>query len=140
MVRAFLIPFVLHFALTAALFAWLTFGRMIAVSRGGAKFADFRRADGDPPHLAPVARNLSNQFELPTVAWFCAVLLIVFGAVGRPDIVAAWVFFVGRVIHTIVQTMTGSVPLRGVVFLINAAGILFLSGHVAWLVLWAGIG
>ncbi len=140
MVRAFLVPFILHFGLVAFLFAWLTLGRLVAVRRGEAKLADFRHVEGDPPSLVPIARNLSNQFQLPTIAWFSAALLIFYGAVGHLDVAAAWVFLVGRVIHTFVQTMTGNVGLRGIVFLINAAGVLFLSGHLAWLVLWARIG
>ena len=132
MLRAFLAPFFLHFALILGLYAWLTVARGLAVQRGEARFADFRRADGDPPNVDPIARNLSNQFELPTVAWFCAALLIYFGAVGWTDVVAAWIFLIGRVIHTGVQTLTSNVKLRGAVFLINVIGVLWLAAHLGW--------
>ena len=38
-------------------------------------------------------------------------------------------------IHTLVQTLTDNVPLRGQVFLINFAGVVVLVGHVAVLAL-----
>jgi hypothetical protein len=134
LVRPFLVPFVLHFGLIAGLYIWLTLARGRAVGRGEAEYSDFHRADGDPPAVAPIARNLSNQFELPTLAWFCAALLIFMGAVGWLDVSAAWVFLAGRLIHTFVQTLTQNVALRGMVFLINAAGVFWLAAHVAWIV------
>jgi hypothetical protein len=140
MLRFFLAPFVLHFGLIVFLYAWVTLARAVAVKRGEVKYGDFHRADGDPPSVAPIARNLSNQFELPTLAWFAASLLIFAGAIGIADVVAAWTFLVGRLIHTAVQTLTENVRLRGVVFLINAAGAFWLAAHVAWLVLLAGVG
>jgi hypothetical protein len=139
MVRAFLLPFVLHFGLIGLLYAWVTAARWTAVRRGEASIADFHRAGGDPPSVAPIVRNLSNQFELPALAWFCAVVLLYLNAIGPTDVIAAWVFLVGRVIHTGVQTLTADVALRGLVFLINAAGVFWLAGHVAYLVLFSGI-
>jgi hypothetical protein len=136
--RAFLVPFVLHFGLVAFLYAWLTLARGIAVREGTARYSDFRRAEGDPPGVAPIARNLSNQFELPTLAWFSAALLLHFGAVGTPDIVAAWAFLIGRLVHTCVQTLSPSVPLRGAVFVINAAAVFWLAAHLAWIVIVPG--
>jgi hypothetical protein len=134
-IRAFLVPFILHFGLIAFLYAWLTLARGAAVKRAEASYSDFRRADGDPPRVNPIARNLGNQFELPTLAWFSAALLLHFGAVGAIDVAAAWLFLTGRVIHTAVQTLSPSVPLRGAVFLINAAGVFWLAAHLAWIVL-----
>jgi hypothetical protein len=63
------------------------------------------------------------------------VLLVATGKVTTIDVIAAWVFVAGRVIHTLVQTLTDNVPLRGQVFLINFAGVAVLAGHVALLVL-----
>ncbi len=57
--------------------------------------------------------------------------MIWFEAVGVYDVLAAWVFFAGRVIHTLVQTLTANVRLRGLVFTINFMGILALLAHAA---------
>ena len=59
------------------------------------------------------------------------VLLIALGKVTTFDVVAAWVFVAGRVVHTLVQTLTDKVPLRGNVFTINFLAVLALAGHVA---------
>jgi hypothetical protein len=67
------------------------------------------------------------------------VLLIAIGRITTIDVVAAWVFVAGRVIHTLVQTLTDNVPLRGQVFLINFAGVVVLVGHVVLLAL-EGLG
>ena len=48
------------------------------------------------------------------------------------DVVAAWIFLLGRLFHTGVQTLTDNVRLRGQVFIINFTGILMLMAHVAW--------
>ena len=67
------------------------------------------------------------------------ILLVATGRVTAVDTVAAWVFVAGRVIHTLVQTLTDNVPLRGQVFLINFAGVAVLVGHVVLLAL-EGLG
>jgi hypothetical protein len=63
------------------------------------------------------------------------VLLIATNKVTSIDLIAAWVFVAGRVVHTLVQTLTDNVPLRGQVFLINFAGVAALVAHVALIAL-----
>ena len=55
------------------------------------------------------------------------VLLIALGKVTTFDVIAAWVFVAGRVIHTLVQTLTDNVPLRGQVFMINFLAVVALA-------------
>ena len=135
MQTAFLTPFLLHFAVVVALYAALTAARAAAVREGRAAFADFARAGGDPPAAARIARNLSNQFEAPMFALFAALFLLWRGEVTGFDVAAAWIFLGGRVIHTLVQTLTDNVRLRGLVFTINFAGVTALMAHVAVVVL-----
>jgi hypothetical protein len=132
---AFLTPFLLHFALVVALYAALTVARMAAVQHGRAAFIDFARAGGDPPTAARIQRNLSNQFEAPMFAYFAALFLLWRGEVNDFDVAAAWLFISGRVIHTMVQTLTDNVRLRGLVFTLNFVGIMVLMGHVAAVVM-----
>jgi len=49
------------------------------------------------------------------------------------------VFIAGRVAHTLVQTLTDNVPLRGQVFTINFLAVVALAAHVA-LLAFAGAG
>lgn len=132
--RLFLLAFLGHFALVCALYVALTWERKRAVRAGSSKVGDFVRNSGDPPAAARIRRNLANQFEAPMFAYFAAAVLLWAGAVGTADVAAAWVFLIGRAIHTWVQTTTDNVALRGQVYMFSFLAICFLMGHVAWLV------
>jgi hypothetical protein len=135
---ALLLPLFLHFGLVVGLYVVLTWARMVVVRRGEAAKADFARADGDPPLSARVQRNLANQFEAPPLAWIAALLLILTGHATVWDVGAAWVFLIGRALHSWVQCSGDDVALRGKVFTINFLGLLWLMGH-AFLAVVGGI-
>ncbi|MBV9632322.1 MAG: MAPEG family protein, partial [Xanthobacteraceae bacterium] len=117
----------------------LTIARSRAVARGEVKYAAFALGRNEPPDVARITRNLANQFELPVIFYAVIVLLVVIGRVSLIDVLAAWVFVAGRVIHTLVQTLTDDVPLRGRVFMINFAALVVLVVHVLMLAL-EGVG
>jgi hypothetical protein len=94
------------------------------------KYGDFARHE-EPHHVARITYNLANQFELPVIFYAAVVLLIATNNVMTVDIIAAWIFVAGRVIHSLVQCLTDNVRLRGQVFLINFAGVAILVGHLA---------
>ncbi len=127
-------PMLAQIGWTFLLYVWLTVARQRAVKAGEVKFDDFARHD-EPHHVARIAYNLSNQFELPVIFYAAVVLLIATNNVTTIDIIAAWIFVAGRVIHTLVQCLTDNVPLRGQVFLINFAGVAVLVGHLALIAL-----
>src|ERR1044072_5571015 len=129
-----LLPMLAHIGWVFLLYVWLTLAPMQAVRRGEVEFGSFARGE-EPHHVARITRNLANQFELPVIFYAMAVLLIATGKVTAIDVIAAWAFVAGRVIHTLVQTLTDNVPLRGQVFLINFAGAAVLVGHIALLAL-----
>ena len=133
-----LLPMLAHIGWVFLLFSWLTVARLRAVKRHEVEFIAF--AHGEEPHpIARITRNLANQFELPVIFYAVVVLLVATKNVTTVDVVAAWVFVAGRVIHSLVQTLTDNVPLRGQVFLINFAGVAVLVGHVV-LLAFAGLG
>lgn len=129
-----LVPMVLHFGLIAGLYVVLTWTRLIVVKRGQATKADFARADGDPRLSARIQRNLANQFEVPVFAWIGLGLLMLTGQLNTLDVAAAWLFLIGRVIHSAVQCTGDNVALRGQVFTINFLAVLWLMAHASWLV------
>ncbi len=135
MTAALLLPLFGHFALVVGLYVVLTWARLVVVKRGEATQADFVRATGDPRLSARIQRNLANQFEAPVFAWVGALLLILMDRVTVWDVAAAWVFLIGRLIHSWVQCSGDNVALRGQVFMINFVAILWLMGHAAWVVL-----
>jgi hypothetical protein len=129
-----LFPMLAQIGWVFALYAWLTVARQRAVKAGEVKYDDFARHD-EPHHVARIAYNLANQFELPVIFYAAVVLLIATNNVTHVDIIAAWLFVAGRVVHTLVQCLTDNVPLRGQVFLINVAGGAILVGHLALIAL-----
>jgi hypothetical protein len=131
-------PMLAHIGWVLLLYVWLTIVRTLAVRSGKVDYAAFAHGD-EPPDIDRITRNLANQFELPVIFYAVVVLLIATGRVTAIDVIAAWVFVAGRVIHTLVQTLTDNVPLRGQVFLINFAGVAVLVGHVVLLAL-QGLG
>ena len=131
-------PVLAHMALVFGLFVWLSVARTLAVRRGTVGYAAFEFSGGEPPAIARITRNLSNQFELPVLFYVAVLLLMQFAGVTTWDVWAAWVFIAGRVLHTAVQTQSSNVRLRGMVFGINALAVFALVGHVAVLA-WRGL-
>jgi hypothetical protein len=131
-------PMLAEIGWTFLLYVWLTAARTRAIKSGEAAYSGFARGE-EPHHVARITRNLANQFELPVIFYALVVLLVATRNVTLVDVIAAWVFVAGRIIHTLVQTLTDNVPLRGQVFLINFAGVVVLAGHVAVLAL-GGLG
>jgi hypothetical protein len=132
-------PMLAHIGLVVLLYAWLTVARTLAVRSGETEHAAFVLGRDEPLHVARITRNLANQFELPIIFYALVILLIVAGRVTWIDVAAAWVFVAGRVLHTLVQTLTDNVVLRGRVFVINFLAVMVLAGHVA-LLAWQGVG
>jgi len=130
---ALLWPMLAHILWTFGLYAWLTVARTAAVKRGEVEYAAFVLGRDEPIAVARITRNLANQFELPVVFYAVVVLLVALDRATAIDVVAGWVFVGGRIVHTLVQTLTDNVPLRGRVFVINFLAVVVLAGHVAWL-------
>ncbi|MEJ0077349.1 MAG: MAPEG family protein [Alphaproteobacteria bacterium] len=131
-------PMLAQIGWTFLLYVWLTVVRQRAVRSGEVDYGAFAHGE-EPAHIDRVTRNLANQFELPAIFYAVVVLLVATSNVSTIDIIAAWIFVAGRVIHSLVQCLTDNVPLRGQVFLINFAGVAALVGHVA-LLAFEGLG
>ena len=136
---AVLWPMLAHIAWVFMLYVWITIARAQAVRSGEIDYSAFLLGREEPLAIARITRNLANQFELPVIFYALVLLLIVLDRVTMVDVAAAWAFVAGRVIHTLVQTLTNNVPLRGQVFMINFLAVTALTGHVA-LIAWWGIG
>ncbi|SRR6266511_564563 len=132
-------PMLAHIGWVVLLYAWLTVARQRAVRSGAIESSCFVLGREEPLEVARITRNLANQFEWPVIFYGLVVLLVALGKVTLVDVIAAWVFVLGRVIHTLVQTLTDNVPLRGQVFMINFLAVLVLAAHVA-LLAWEGAG
>lgn len=112
-----------HVCWAALLYAGLTVARAPSVWSVG------KRADGTNPFASfepRLSANLSNQFEWPLLFYVACVLLILLNAASSVAVMLAWIFVLGRVVHTLVQVFTTNVRLRGVVFTINFVAVLGL--------------
>ncbi len=112
-------PSAAHLALTAFLYLWLTIERAAAVLARRNRYDDFAHPDADQGRGARVAANLRNQFEAPPFFHMLILALVLAGDPLTAQLALAWVFVAGRLAHTLVQTLTGNVVLRGMVFSIN---------------------
>ncbi len=122
-------------ALTLGLYVWLTVARARAVRGGKVEYSAYQFAGQEPAEVARITRNLANQFELPVFFYFTVLALMQLDRVTVWDVALAWIFVAGRVLHTLVQTLTGNVPLRGQVFMLNSLAVTGLIGHLAYAVL-----
>jgi hypothetical protein len=132
-------PMLAHIGWVFLLYAWLTYARTRAVMRGEVDYSCFELGREEPLAIARITRNLANQFELPAIFYALVILLIATGTVTAFDVIAAWVFVAGRIVHTLVQTLTDNVKLRGQVFMINFLAVAALAGH-SLLLAWEGVG
>ncbi len=122
---AILWPVAVHLALVLVLFGMVSLTRALAVRRGEVPgTGHFARRGGEPETSRRYAANLANQFELPIFFYALVALLHATDAVTGTQVTLAWVFALGRVAHTLVQTQTDIVPLRGAVFAVNFVALI----------------
>ena len=133
MMLSILWPMLAYIAWVLMLYAWLTVARAHAVRSGQIDYTCFVLGRDEPLEVARITRNLANQFELPIIFYTLVVLLVAHDRVSLYDVIAAWVFVAGRIVHTLVQALTDNVPLRGQVFTINFLAVVALAAHVALL-------
>lgn len=121
-------PMLIHILLVAILYVLLTVMRAPKIWGIGVN------PDGTNPFakLEPrVSANLSNQFEWPVLFYAICVVLIARPELYQPIYLwCAWVFVLGRLIHSAIQIFTANVRLRGAIFTIN-----FLAVMCMWFVL-----
>ena len=115
-------PLFTHVLLCTVLYALLTIARAPVIWGVG------QSNDGSNPfsNIQPkISANLSNQFEWPLFFYIAIVLLIAMDEpIDSVQIYLAWVFVIGRVLHSIVQIFTDNIRLRGMVFTINFVAVL----------------
>jgi len=122
------LPMAAHVAWVATLYMALTIARAPSIWGIG------RRSDGTNPWVLyepRISANLRNQFEWPMVFYaVCLLLVLQPGRLHQSHVWLAWVFVLGRVLHTGVQVLTANVRLRGIVFTVNFAAVLVMWGLV----------
>lgn len=123
-----MLPVFGHLALVQFLFFMVSVKRMQAAKRHSLDAEHFAYTGQEPDESRRWARNLDNQFQLPMLFYALVALLFATDLISTPQIWLAGVFLIGRLIHTVVQTQSDNVQLRGRVFTIN-----YLALTAMWL-------
>ena len=84
------------------------------------------------PAVSNPSDNLKNLFELPTIFYAAILYLFVTQQVDTPYLVAAWVFFPFRVLHSIVHCTFNLVLLRFWLYAASALSLWFIVVRIAW--------
>jgi hypothetical protein len=77
------------------------------------------------------AYNLKNLFELPVLYYALCLVLYVTAMVDQTYVVAAWLFFVFRVLHSIVHCTSNVVVVRFALYSVSALALWFMLGRAA---------
>jgi len=83
-----------------------------------------------PDYVSYPAYNFANLFELPIVFYAICLYLFVTGTVDQIYVAAAWVFFVARVMHSVVHCTTNRVMWRFNLYVLAALALWFMLGRV----------
>ena len=122
-------PMLSHVLLVGLLYIALTIARAPAVWGLG------KRQDGSNPFAAfepRISANLSNQFEWPLFFYaICLLQIVLLKDIHTAQIVLAWCFIIGRVLHTLVQVSMDNIRLRGAIFTVNFLAVLGMWALVA---------
>ena len=88
-----------------------------------------------PPDVSNPSDNLKNLFEIPVLFYALALYLFVTSQVDGTYVVAAWVFVVFRVLHSVVHCTINVVMLRFYLYLVSTLAVWFMAGRAAlcWL-------
>jgi hypothetical protein len=88
-----------------------------------------------PPQVANPSDNLKNLFELPTLFYAVALYLYLTHQVDTPYLLAGWVFFGFRILHSLVHCTVNYVPLRFWLYAISALALWLMVLRIAAAVL-----
>jgi hypothetical protein len=114
---------------------WLAYLRFAGLRQGTIKPSYFKLLEGPHPPPAPAlaaARNFSNLFEVPVLFYVVAILFYLTGPVTGLSLGLAWLFFVSRVIHSLIHLGPNKITPRFVAF---ALGVL---AQIGLFIYWAG--
>ena len=119
-------PVLVLVLLTVAVLLRLFLGRVAAV-RGGMQvdfFRTYQGADPSPEAMIVTSRHFSNLFELPVLFYVACLALYATRTVDGTFLALAWVFSVGRLLHSAIHLTYNDVRHRLAVYLLTAAVLL----------------
>jgi len=84
-----------------------------------------------PPAVSNPADNFRNLFEIPVLFYALALYLYLTGQVDAGYVIAAWIFFAFRVLHSAVHCTINVVMLRFYLYLVSTLAVWYMAGRAA---------
>ncbi len=85
-----------------------------------------------PEEVSYPSNNLKNLFELPVIFYALCLYLYATGQVDGIYLMAAWVFFGLRVVHSLIQCTVNIVMLRFIAYACSSVALWFMLLRVAF--------
>jgi hypothetical protein len=79
-----------------------------------------------PPEVSNPSDNLKNLFEVPVLFYFISVYLFITAQVDSIYIMAAWLFVILRIAHSLVHCTINIVMLRFTLYLLSSLTVFFM--------------
>lgn len=131
--QAIFLPMLATMTLTAIVWFYMYARRIPAMRRAGVRVQTYTTPDAVAEYLPDEvnysANNLKNLFEVPILYYGLCLYLFVSGNVDTAYVIAAWLFFVFRLFHSIVHCTRNIVMLRFYLYSGAAVALWFMLGR-----------
>ncbi|MEM7017679.1 MAG: MAPEG family protein [Pseudomonadota bacterium] len=84
-----------------------------------------------PASVSNPSDNFKNLFEMPILFYTVTLLLFMVDQVDTTYVIAAWIFAIFRIFHSIVHCTINRVMLRFYLYLVSALAVWFMVGRAA---------
>jgi hypothetical protein len=130
---AIFLPMLATMALTAIVWFYMYARRIPAMRRARVSVQTYTTPDKVAEHLSEEvnysANNLKNLFEVPVLFYGLCLYLFVSGNADAVYVIAAWLFFLFRMFHSIVHCTRNIVMLRFYLYAGSALALWFMLGR-----------
>jgi len=125
-----ILPLSMMLLLVMLLFSALFVARMYALyqKKVDLRYYELFKGAGAPAYLTKVTNNLNNLFEVPTLFYVAATLVITLNIETETMLFNAWGFVIARYVHSLIHITVNNYLARGFVFTVS---IYYLA--VLWL-------
>lgn len=120
---------------TCVMWVWMYALRLPAFSKAGIQPGDARHpgtySDKLPAHVRSAADNYNHLHEQPVIFYALMFFMAMTGGGDMLGATVAWAYVAIRVVHSFIQIVIGSVPLRFLAFSAGTFCLFFLAGREA---------
>jgi len=131
-----LLPFLGMMVLTAVVWFVLYARRLPAMRKVGKPAQAYTTPDKGavllPEAVSYPSHNFKNLFELPVIFYALCLYMYVTATAEQPDVIAAWLFFGFRVLHSVIHCTANVVMARFIAYSAAALALWFMLGRALW--------